>query len=258
MIRWCSYCNSFLGQIEPYEDYRISHGLCESCLQSFSAGTIAINREVVAFYEGLFEDALQAEPIGVDAVLHQAAELQLPRGDLLLGVLHPLLCRIGAEYQAGRLSIEQEHLFSSAVNGVLQFFSDDSNGMPSPVVLFPARHNEHTIGMKFVHHVLRDRSHLRSVVIPTPTDADELLAVLGGYRPKLLGISVALPQQVSYVREVADWLAAVECELRPRIVVGGPAVPDLVGGDDRFLPEGVEICDPHDVDSFLNRVAQLV
>ena len=31
MIRWCSWCDKKLGEIEPLEDKRITHGICKEC-----------------------------------------------------------------------------------------------------------------------------------------------------------------------------------------------------------------------------------
>ena len=35
MSRVCSWCNKHLGEVEPKEDVRITHGICESCSEQF-------------------------------------------------------------------------------------------------------------------------------------------------------------------------------------------------------------------------------
>jgi hypothetical protein len=32
MIRWCAYCQRFLGEFEPYDSLDTSHGICPSCV----------------------------------------------------------------------------------------------------------------------------------------------------------------------------------------------------------------------------------
>lgn len=31
MIRWCSYCQKFLGERAPFDDPSFTHGICERC-----------------------------------------------------------------------------------------------------------------------------------------------------------------------------------------------------------------------------------
>ena len=32
MIRWCSYCQCFLGEVAPYDDPRFTHSICGPCV----------------------------------------------------------------------------------------------------------------------------------------------------------------------------------------------------------------------------------
>lgn len=33
MIRWCSWCNTKIGEKEPLEDKSITYGICDSCAE---------------------------------------------------------------------------------------------------------------------------------------------------------------------------------------------------------------------------------
>lgn len=32
MIVWCSYCQKFLKEKPPYDQFQVSHGVCPSCM----------------------------------------------------------------------------------------------------------------------------------------------------------------------------------------------------------------------------------
>ena len=34
MLKWCSYCQHFMGEIPPHDDFGITHGLCLDCEKS--------------------------------------------------------------------------------------------------------------------------------------------------------------------------------------------------------------------------------
>jgi len=33
LLRWCAHCQTYLGEIEPYDIFEFSHGICEQCLE---------------------------------------------------------------------------------------------------------------------------------------------------------------------------------------------------------------------------------
>ena len=34
MLKWCSYCQQFMHEIAPYDDFGVTHGLCATCESS--------------------------------------------------------------------------------------------------------------------------------------------------------------------------------------------------------------------------------
>lgn len=46
MIRQCSWCNRVLGEIEPLEDERITHTICENCQEDL-VGSVASQRKTL-------------------------------------------------------------------------------------------------------------------------------------------------------------------------------------------------------------------
>jgi len=63
MIKLCAWCGDYLGEIEPRDDYRITHGICGPCRDRWLAeagliDVIEIGGNVVGLAD---DDALEAE-----------------------------------------------------------------------------------------------------------------------------------------------------------------------------------------------------
>jgi hypothetical protein len=87
MIRWCAYCRTYLDEIAPVDDFGISHSLRAAA----AVGDVARAGEM----------------------LDQGLSIGLRPVDLALGMLQPLLHRIGAEWALGRATGAEEHRFTA-------------------------------------------------------------------------------------------------------------------------------------------------
>jgi hypothetical protein len=38
MIRWCSYCQAFIGEAPPFDSIVVTHGICRACSTTLAAG----------------------------------------------------------------------------------------------------------------------------------------------------------------------------------------------------------------------------
>ena len=54
MIRICSWCNRPMGEKEPFDDKRITHGMCEECEKDF-VGSARSQRKTL-FMDGTKEN----------------------------------------------------------------------------------------------------------------------------------------------------------------------------------------------------------
>jgi hypothetical protein len=36
MLKWCSYCQQFLGEVPDYDNFAVSHGICPGCYATTS------------------------------------------------------------------------------------------------------------------------------------------------------------------------------------------------------------------------------
>jgi methanogenic corrinoid protein MtbC1 len=247
MIRWCSFCQSYIGHKPPLNDFCFSHGICDECDAKKERNLkVEANRQLKDFYDSIFERIHSGQLADPDVLLAQAKALNVPVYQLLIGVLHPLLWQIGQYFEEGKISVAKEQLFSHSVNSLLERLQRPEIKSSVPVVLIVGEGNSHCIGVNFFQHLLADKYAMESYISPTtPKTAEELEVLLNKYQPAVIGISVALPEHINYVWRVSDWLA---CRKEVGLVVGGPGYQALQ--DDQRISEHaniLHISNPFDV-----------
>ncbi len=265
MIRWCSYCQSFMGQSQPLNSFSFSHGICEDCNKSVRMGR-KWTREIEAikeFYEsilGNIQNGIYVEPA---KVLSEGRRLKLPVSDMLLGVLNPLLVQVGQYFEDGQISIEKEHLFSKAINEVIVLLRDESGGnLRDGIVLFCAKENIHSIGLHFLQMlIVREVSVDVAILDRGPETFDEFLSLIEKSRPKAIGVSFALPTQIDYLRELIHWGDRYRDEYKgdsrvPVILAGGPACSGIASFPG--VSGKVFIADAYDTKSTLGYIAGIL
>jgi hypothetical protein len=57
-----------------------------------------------------------------------------------------------------------------------------------------------------------------------PLDVEDMVALVGKTRPRILLVSMALAEQAADVAAIAGRIAALPDDIRPRVIVGGYAV----------------------------------
>jgi methanogenic corrinoid protein MtbC1 len=259
MIRWCSYCQSFIGQSPPLNHFTFSHGICAACKQigKKNRGSIKVNADVEVFLRELFQKINQgifAEPI---ELFERSKSLNISKADLLLGVLHPLLWQIGQHFEEGKISVEKEHLFSKAVNEVIKLLDLEAVNDKAPILLLSARDNTHSIGLQFFRQLIVSKFGMDVHLLGHPPEtAEEYKQIVLTFRPKVIGISFALPSQLDYLRQVMQWRGECAAEVGlPFIMAGGPAVSEL--GNYNDLKDVVFVSDVYNINPTLEEVGRL-
>jgi methanogenic corrinoid protein MtbC1 len=233
MIRWCSYCQTYLEEVPPLEDYSITHSICESCLRRGRAEDemrIKTMGAIGAFYNRLQEASDSGDFVQSSSLIDEGLGLGLKISDLAWGVLQPLLYRIGDRWAKGELSVVNEHKFSAtAVAAVELLFTKDAALQPRrqhrepDVLLVMAEGNYHSLGPRLVELGMCLRGNNCHFVMPG-LSAREVFALAQSLHPRVVGVSVALAPQMKSVRELHDMLTELPAEKRPRLAVGGSAV----------------------------------
>ena len=230
MFRWCSYCQRCLGEFEPYDDYAISHGVCESCLGHLEHAEVAPVKGLDLF-EGLFESARR----GDFAACHAAVDAALGQGwrpsDAAVGLLQPALYRFGRLWEKGEASVAQENAFSDWCELSLSLL--ERRAPPAGrarVLIAPIHGNAHTLGPRFAALRLRDLGVTARALSPNLADA-EIAEICRREEPEILGLSASLKEGLPRARGLAALVRGLP--LAPGVVLGGlaarmPEAADMV------------------------------
>lgn len=231
MIQWCSYCQRYQGESPPFDNYVITHGICDRCMDGerfLDAAAVEQSRPLVAFFARLREEALTGSAVRADALLAEAEELGVRPLDFLVGMLQPVLCELGDLWAAGRISIATEHQFTrlstsvaSAVRQKLLASLPPRASSRPDVLLVAADGNSHTLGLEIVEVQLLSAGYAAHLVIPG-LPAQEVASLVRSLKPKILAVSACLDAHVTGLGELAPLLD--EVGERPRLLVGGHAI----------------------------------
>ena len=205
-------------------------------------------------YTPQFKKILNGTYIEPDYLLGEAVRLGLDMEVLMIGILNPLLWKIGAYFEAGKISPEKEHLFSLTVLEILQIIPPPQHKNQPEMILLNAPQNTHTIGVEFFRNVLQSRYGIRSKIVTNAPSIkrQDIKDMLDQHKPKIIGVSAALPQHLEY----ADRLASLTKDLAPGVpvVTGGPAYWS-VGMDYKNSKNLNFVCNPGDSIQCMDEIA---
>jgi methanogenic corrinoid protein MtbC1 len=244
MIRWCSYCQGFLGEIPPFDDPRFTHGICDRCDQKMARGENVMEQTsaVRSMFSRIMESARAGDEHSCVSILEEARATGLGTESILLGMLGPALYQAGLEWQGGQMSVASEHRLTSWCDRVFSMLDPGPRRSgPLDLLILQAPGNSHTLGPRFAAQVLRARGLSVEVVVPD-LPLDEIVTVARELRPRLVGLSCALP---SAVPPAVDLVTRVRGQLEPelccRYVLGGFAF--RLGGGVRpsAVAPGIEV-----------------
>jgi methanogenic corrinoid protein MtbC1 len=226
VYRWCSYCQHYLGEREPFDDHALTHGICRDCVaRNALRDDEALERikPIRNFYADVINITRASEPALVPLVVRRGLALNLRPVDLLMGILQPALYEVGRLWESGQLTFEQEASFTRFCEAALEELTMEQNRSRSlshrpRVLLLNAEGNLHTIGIRLAAFVLREEGHNVQALVSTPP-MEDLPELLRAQRPALVGVSLSLEQQLPYL----DGLMKIVATLpeRPRVVAGG-------------------------------------
>lgn len=234
MIKWCSYCQKYLGAVRPFDDFRISHGICQPCLAAkkiLDKDAIKLIRPIANFY--LQVANTDGREKGPAELLDEGLRLGLDPWDLLVGINQPALYDMGYKWANGKASVSDEHALTAACTEILALIkarARDFLPVHQPnhpeVLLVNAEGNSHSIGIQHVEFFLLTRSvPVQTILTALPTS--DVIQNIQTMRPRKVGISCALPSQIDSARRTAEAIAALPEGERPAVFVGGFAMLEI-------------------------------
>ena len=245
MIRWCSYCQRYQGESPPFDDFALTHGICDSCLAAdIMMDSSALDRiqPVVSFFRRVANAHRHRESSA--ALLEEGLGLGIGPWDLLLGVIQPALQSMGRRWASALAAVSDEHVLTATCAEILALMNRQPglgalrrSAIPE-ILLVNAEGNFHTLGIQFVEFFLLTRGiHVQVIYPGLPTR--EVVELVRSARPRKLGISCSLPAQLDSARRTAEAIVALPEEDRPQVFVGGFALHASTGVS---LPGPFRIC----------------
>lgn len=233
MIQWCAYCQSYIGECPPWEEFSITHSLCGNCLEKklySDTAHIQKARQVGVFYERLRAAARSRELVQAAQVMDECISIGIRPIDLMMGIIQPLLYEIGELWSQERVTVVTEHQFSGFASSLLtmvyirypDLWPYRQSRQPR-MVLTNAEGNYHVLGTQILELYLAG-VHVPTLTILPGIPASEVLHLVRDLKPRFLGISVSIPTQMSSVREVATAVRELPADQRPRIIIGGASI----------------------------------
>lgn len=229
MIKWCSYCLHFISECEPWDDYQISHGVCDACFKKVTASTPPAPKafqDLRAFFHSMQMVARSGQPMDVGLMLEESSRHHIRPMDLLLGMLQPLLVEIGELWASGQVTVSMEHRFSDLVGDLLAHvrrgFRQDPRPESPKLLLLTAEGNRHVLGLRMAEPFFVANGVPTITVVPG-LPIEEVMDLLERHQLWSVGFSVAMASQMDQVQEVAKRVKKLSGPPR-HILVGGPAV----------------------------------
>ncbi len=212
MIRWCAYCQSYLGECAPFDKYNLTHCLCEKCDASGIAGKNDVSERLqplVAFFTKLRDEVRSGINSPPEWWVKEGFALGIKPQDLLIGIIQPALYEIGELWAKGEATVATEHRFSSFAERMVTHvqahypeLGKNRQAEKPDVLLANIDGNYHTLGVRFLETSLLSAGLKTFTVLPG-LPGREILGLISSLRPKVLGLSVSLAPQVRDLRALA-------------------------------------------------------
>jgi len=234
MLKWCSYCQKFMGEIPPYEDFHVTHGMCNTCarVEDFTDSDIAHAGNLRKIRERLFDAGERSDLDAAAHTIENGIKVGLKSVDILIGVMAPMLSEVGDDWTKNILCVAEEHRFTNFCEKVFDLISTKVKAElavsatptnPSGVLLMNARGNSHVLGLRMLALRLLNSGRIVEIV-DMPDSSEELAMLVARTQPELILVSMALAEQCKSVITFAERIAELPTSIRPRVIVGGYAV----------------------------------
>lgn len=223
MFRWCSYCQNLIGEAEPLSDYRVSHGVCESCLQDLGSQTPQTDLPRARTIAAMLEKAGRGGSLDdCEQVIDEALAFGLKPSDMIVGLLHPALHRVGELWERGEISVAEEHRFTAFALGLIDRLEFSEPLADRPLIVL-ATHPEsfHFVGVRILQ-VLSWEHGIPCERFVAGAGAEALLHAASTRRPVMFGLSVSLVETIPAAVQLAEALAS-RLPARCTVVLGGQA-----------------------------------
>jgi methanogenic corrinoid protein MtbC1 len=235
MLKWCSYCQRFLGETPDFHNLNVTHGICTACAPGaakFTESDFQLAESLRDIQHQLREAGRRSDLHAAERIIENAAAANVRAVDVLIGIIAPALYQVGEDWRRGIIGVAEEHRFTAfceeLFNRVASRVTDvapapAADQEPSEFLLMNAPGNKHTLAIRILTLWLRSRGAAARVLDSTPSP-EELAAMVVRNPPKSLLISMALAEQGAGVTALAQRISQLPAAIRPKVIIGGYAV----------------------------------
>ncbi len=265
MIIWCSYCQKYIGEKAPYDDYSMTHSVCKSCykeIQSDFDKTVKLSiefKKLRIIYDSISIDISRSNFASLDRHFNALLQMDLDPVDIVFGVVQPLLYKLGKLWELGKVNVYEEHIVTDILLSKIEDLVGKTRLSVSnlktqerpDVLLSCVNGNNHSIGVKMleIYLALNDISTL--TILPGVPNR-ELVKLVTRAQPEVLALSISLPWHLDEIEKILSMLQEVEEEHSlNKVVVGG--YPFRIG---MKIPDGMNCQGISDFTAFLNEIKQ--
>lgn len=230
MLRWCAYCQRYLGETPPYNSFDLTHGMCEACASKGLAMTPEASQQIkiLSKYQStLWEAGVRGDLRSARSLVDEGIALNLRALDILLGFVTPALYRVGDMWASSEMSVIEEHRFTRYYEQILEILFDSiympiDGEVPKPkTILTCSMKNIHTLGVRILELSLLAQG--RSVFSICPgVPNHELVDFIVKLKPEVVGISIATNEHLQDLEELSVLLE--DLEDRPLVFAGGTVI----------------------------------
>lgn len=202
-----------LGERPPLADYMITHSMCDTCHGEVDAEADLppAHTARVTFYRALFTAAYKGDRQACRDLAAEGLALGVAPGDLLVGLVQPLLVEVGDRWERGLITVADEHRMShwcAEMCAALPVPSQSEG--PTALLLVPARGNDHVLGLRIAEYALRDLGFRCEAFVPN-LPSEEIASLAQTTRARCIGFSCARQVDVDAALEQLRELRQLGC-----------------------------------------------
>jgi len=235
MLSWCSYCQQFVGEVPPYDDLIVTHCFCATCESdalSLTESDIAHALMLKDVQSRLFDAGRRGDLNAAKQVIDASRQASMREVDILIGIIAPMLYKIGEDWKSGIITVAEEHRFTAFCEKIIDILAakspsaalvDAPSEERNAILLINAPGNCHTLAVRILALWLADKG-MPTRAIHRPLSVEGAIEMIREVNPGFVLISMPLAEQVPSVVAIVERLAELPILIRPKIVVGGYAV----------------------------------
>ncbi|WP_006787859.1 cobalamin B12-binding domain-containing protein [Thiorhodospira sibirica] len=166
-----------------------------------------------------------------ESLVHNPQELE----HFYLDVIQPVMYRVGALWEMGKVSVAREHLATSVANRIMANFYLQlafENGQRGTALVASSPNEYHELGARMVADILEIHGW-STIFLGANTPADSLVSMMEETRPNFIALSTTLPFSLTTLKRTISLIRRKQPDIP--IMVGGqiisriPALVSVVG-----------------------------